>query len=171
MNPVDIVITVLIVYAAIRGFMKGVIKEVAGIVGVLVGIWASVLFSEYTEGFIEGAFGASGGLIKPSAFIITFIIALVLVKILAGIIDKLLSTIGLSFLVKISGLVVAILKMMLIVGTFLIVLLNINKKLEESFIDTEDIENSKLAQPAMDMAQIIIPQDIFDINFNKEVQQ
>ncbi len=171
MNAVDIVILVLIVYAAVRGFMKGVIKEIAGIVSVLVGIWASVAFSGFTANFLHTQFGVEGSLVKPSAFIITFIVALVLVKFLASAIDKLLSTIGLSILVKISGLIVAILKMMLIIGTFLVVLININKKLEESFMDTAEIENSKFAQPTIVLAQMIIPQDIFDINFNKEVPQ
>jgi len=171
MNPVDIVILVLIVYAAVRGFMKGVIKELAGIVGILLGIWVSVAFSGFTANFLHTQFGVEGSLIKPSAFIITFIVALVLVKFLASLIDKLLSTIGLSILVKISGVIVAVLKMMLIVGTFLLVLLNINKKLEESFIDSSDIESSKSAQISMDLAQIIIPQDIFEINIKPEEKQ
>jgi membrane protein required for colicin V production len=171
MNPVDLVIGILLIYATIRGFIKGVIKELAGIVGIILGIWASVVFSGFTADFLHTQFGVEGALIKPSAFIITFIISLILVKIIANLVDKLLSTIGLSIIVKLSGAVIGILKMMLIIGTFLIILININEKLEESFFDTAEVKKSILAESTIDLTQILIPQDVFEINFKKEAQQ
>ena len=159
MGALDITILVILAYGAFKGFLKGIIKEVAGIIGIILGIILSVKFADVTAGYLKEYFNVSGALSKPAAFIITFILTIVVISILASLTDKFFKTLGLSFLIKISGSILGALKMLLITGVFLTLLLKLNSKMETPFMDTKPLQESPLSQASMFVAELVLPQD------------
>ena len=49
MNVIDIVLAVILVGAAINGFVKGFFVELASVASLILGIWAAVEFSGFVQ--------------------------------------------------------------------------------------------------------------------------
>jgi membrane protein required for colicin V production len=161
MNSIDIALGVILLYAGVRGFMRGAIKEIAGIVAIAAGVFLSIKFSGYTAQLLNEYFGVTGGMIKPAAFIVTFVLVLILVKLLAGITDKMLEFAGLGIFLKLGGTIISLLKWMLILGAVLIALVDFNSYVENSFIDEKPIKESILSKMCMGVAGLLLPDDVF----------
>lgn len=87
MNWVDLVLLAVIAVSALLAFMRGLVREVMG-----VGAWiGAALFTLWGSPFVEprvAAWLGSGDYSKPVSYLICFIIALVLLMILAGMIGS-----------------------------------------------------------------------------------
>jgi len=164
MNEIDIVISVIFIYAAVKGFIRGIVKEIAGVFAIIAGLYVSANFSAYTIGLLNEYFGLTGGYVKPVAFLVTFILVLIIIKLLAAIIDNFLDFAGLSFFVKLGGMIFSVVKWMLIVGAILIALLNFNRSVKNSFLDQSIFDNSILANVSMSFSNLFLPDNIFLLN-------
>ncbi len=164
MNSIDIILLILLLAATIRGFIKGIIKELAGLVGVILGIFIGINGSSYTVDIFKNTFGVNDSWIKPAAFIVTFILVIIIIKLLAILLDKFLSSIGLSFLIRIGGAAIASIKAFFIIGIILIVLLQTNKALKGSLFNTSAIQNSSLAEASITITELFIPNNMFNEN-------
>ena len=56
MNYIDIVIGLLLLFAAIGGLRKGLISELASLAALILGIWGAIEFSYITSDFLTKNF-------------------------------------------------------------------------------------------------------------------
>ncbi len=171
MNSLDIAIGIVLLYAAVRGFMRGAIKEIAGVIAIAAGVYFSMKFSGLTAGLLKDYFGVTGGMIKPAAFIVTFVLVLLLVKLIVALTDKLLEFAGLGLVLKLGGMLLAMFKWMLITGAVLTAVLEFNRSVENSFIEEKAFEDSILSKTCIGVAGLILPDGIFSINEPKETKE
>ena len=161
MSALDLIILVLLAYAAVRGYMKGVIMELANIVAVLIALAATIYFAGFTGHFLKQHFSWDSAYIKPVAFIITFIIFLLLIQLLARILDKLLKSIGLGIFIRIGGIMVGMAKMLLVIGTLLFVLQYLNVQTKGQMFDDKFMTESRLAGPIQNITNLVLPLEKF----------
>jgi membrane protein required for colicin V production len=108
MNYIDIIILAFVVWALFRGFRNGLFIEIASIAALVLGIWGSIRFSWFTQNKLVEYFDMEGQYTGLVAFIITFIVIVVLIHFLARAMDKLMKAVALGFAVRILGAIFAI---------------------------------------------------------------
>lgn len=100
---IDIVFGLVVGYGLISGYSKGIIKTLFSILSLMIGFAAAMTLTPLVTRFILAVFGSSGPLVPVTSFLITFFIALLLVRVLARILEKGLKTVHLNFLNKLAG--------------------------------------------------------------------
>lgn len=155
MNYIDIIILAFIGWALFRGFKNGLFIELASIAALVLGIWGSIRFSWFTQEKLVQYFDMQGQYLGLTAFIITFIVIVVLIHFLARAMDKLMKAVALGFAVRILGMVFAVLKTVLIMSILFVVLNTFNQKAK--FLPEEKISESVLYTPIADFAPLLFP--------------
>lgn len=79
MNWIDFVIIILLVFGLARGFIDGFIKELASLLALILGIWGAIKFSSFTAERLYDYFDMTGQYTGIIAFLITFVIIVILV--------------------------------------------------------------------------------------------
>jgi len=155
MNYIDIIILAFIAWAVYRGFKNGLFIEIASIAALVLGIWGSIRFSWFTQNKLVEYFDMQGEYLGLIAFIITFIVIVILIHFLAKALDKLMKAVALGFAVRILGVLFAVLKTTLIMSILFIVLNTIDQKAK--FLPQDKITESKLYKPIADFAPLLFP--------------
>jgi len=164
MNWIDIIIIVLLIFGLARGFINGFIKELASLLALILGIWGAIKFSTFTAGRLYDYFDMSGPYVGIIAFMVTFVIIVVIIHFLGLLLDKFAETISLGFLNSLLGLVFGVIKSALILSVIFVVLNAINAR--HHFLPDETIKQSKFYNPIADIAPAIFP-IIGEGNFDK----
>lgn len=105
MNWLDWVLIAFLAMAAFKGFQRGFIIELASLIALVLGIWAGIHLSErVTE--------AMGLEVKSAAFafLITFVLVLVVVHVLARFLTKLIDLAQLGLPNKLAGILFGVLR-------------------------------------------------------------
>lgn len=180
MNILDLIIGIILIIFALSGLRKGLIVEAFNLASYIIGVYGAMYFSEVVSNKLSDAIHVNPEYMMLIAFILTFIVFLIIVRYLAILISKLVEAIHLGFFDKIGGLVFGGLKGALIVS-LCIMALNIfgsgdviNKELRgQSFLytQTENIANTlynnrKLVKDSM-KKNFDKGKDIFDDGFEK----
>ncbi len=161
MSALDLIVLVLIGYAAVRGYMKGVIMELANILAILIGLFATIHFSHFVGSYLSTHFSWDNSYIKPVAFVITFIVFLLLIQLFARLIDKTLKKMGLGIFVRIAGILVGMIKMILVIGALLYVLQYLNTRTNNQLFDGKFLSESHFAGPIQNLTNLVLPMDKF----------
>jgi len=168
MNWIDFVIIVLLVFGLARGFIDGFVKELASLLALILGIWGAIKFSTFTAEKLYDYFDMSGKYVGIIAFLITFIIIVIIIHFLGLLVDKFVTTLSLGFLNRLLGIVFGLLKTALILSVIFVVLNAIDAK--RPFLPRETIEHSRLYYPVADLAPILFPiigEGGFDKSFDR----
>ena len=168
MNYIDFIIVVLLILGVARGFTDGFIKEFAALLALILGIWGAIKFSAFTAARLYDYFDMTGRYVGIIAFIITFIIIVVLVHFVGMIVDKFVDTMALGFLNRLIGIVFGLFKTALILSVIFVILNAIDAK--HPFLPKEKIEQSKFYNPIADIATAIFPiigEGSFDKSFDR----
>ena len=180
MNILDIIIGIILILFALSGLRKGLIIEAFYLASYIVGIYGAMFFSESVAESLSDAIHVSQEYLALIAFILTFVVFMIVIRYLGRLISGLVEAIHLGFIDKIGGLVFGILKGALLVSIFIMVL-NIfgygdvvNKDVrKESFlyVKTENIanvlyKNQDLVKDSM-RKSFDRGMDIFDDGFEK----
>lgn len=155
MNYLDIIILAIVSWSLFRGFKNGLFIEIASVAALILGIWGSIRFSGFTETRLVEYFDLQTQHLGLIAFIVTFIVIVVLVHFLANALDKLLKAVALGFVVRILGMVFAVLKAVLIMSIALVVLSSIDRN--SKLITTEQKQESILYNTVADFAPMLFP--------------
>jgi membrane protein required for colicin V production len=119
MDKLDLLFLVLLGAGFIRGWIKGAIMQLAALAAIILGVYGAISFYEPVAHFLEQSFHFSIRLAVPFAFLLLFI-AIGFGLYLAG---KLLTTffkaISLSWIDRLLGAVVGLLKIALVMGILL----------------------------------------------------
>lgn len=168
MNYIDFIIIIFLILGLARGFIDGFIKELASLAALILGIWGAIKFSAFTAGKLYDYFDMTGRYVGIIAFIITFILIVVVIHFIGLLIDKFVDSIALGFLNRLLGIVFGVFKTALILSVVFVVLNAIDAK--HPFLPQDKIEQSKFYNPIADIAPAIFPiigEGSFDKSFDR----
>jgi membrane protein required for colicin V production len=168
MNYIDIIIIILLVFGLAHGFISGFVKELASLLALILGIWGAIKFSAFTAERLYDYFDMTGQYVGIIAFMITFVIIVIVIHFIGLVVDKFVEKISLGFLNSLLGLVFGVFKTALILSVIFTVLNAIDAK--HHFLPKKQIENSRLYNPIADIAPAIFPligEGSFDRSFDR----
>jgi membrane protein required for colicin V production len=168
MNWIDFIIIILLVFGLARGFMNGFIKELASLLALVLGIWGAIKFSNFTSGRLYDYFDMTGQYVGIIAFLITFVIIVVVIHFIGLLVDKFVEKISLGVLNSLLGLVFGVFKTALILLVIFTLLNAFDAK--HHFLPRKQIEDSRLFNPIADIAPAIFPiigEGSFDRSFDR----
>jgi membrane protein required for colicin V production len=155
MNWIDIAIVVILAIAVVMGFINGFVKEVASLAALILGIWGAIKFSAFTAEKLYDYFDMTGQYVGVIAFIITFVLIVVIIHFIGILADKLVKAVALGFINRLLGVAFGLLKSVLIMSVFFVVLNAIDSK--RPFLPKDLIEESVFFSPISDVAPVIFP--------------
>lgn len=160
MNYIDIILGVLLVLAAFRGFYKGFVAEVASLAGLILGIWGAIHFSHLTSEFIVGTFNYQSEYLGLIAFIATFVVIVILVHLIGKAVETIISAVALGFINRLAGILFGVIKSALILSVLLLVF----EELDENVgMISEDLKaDSQMYEPVKNLLPTILPFLNFD---------
>lgn len=168
MNWIDAVIIILLILSAVSGFINGFVKEVASLAALILGIWGAIRFSSFTAGRLYDYFDMTGQYVGIVAFLITFIIIVVIINFIGILADRLVDSVSLGFVNRLLGIAFGFLKTILILSVIFVVLNVIDSK--KPFLPKEKIEQSMFYNPISDIAPALFPiigEGGFEISFDR----
>lgn len=161
MSYIDIILGLLLIFAAISGFRKGLIVELVSLAALILGIWGAIKFSGVTSEFLTENLNLKTEHLNIISFVVTFIVIVILVHIVGNVIDKIVETAMMGFLNKLAGMVFGVLKSALILSVILVIFDKIDEDVQ--ILSPEAKTKSKLYTPMRNFAPSIFPfVDIWD---------
>jgi membrane protein required for colicin V production len=155
MNYIDIILGLLLIVAAVRGFMKGFIYEVASLVALILGVWGGIHFSYSLARFLEHTFSWHSEHLGLISFFIILVVIVVLVHLVGAALSKVVEAISLGFLDHTAGLFFGLVKAAFILSILLVLLDRFDRQYD--FIPEEDKEKSRTYEPLKDFVPTIFP--------------
>lgn len=155
MNYIDYIIVILLVIAAVKGAVKGFVYEVASLIALIAGVWGAIKFSGATETYLVNRLNLTSQYIDVIAFIITFLLIIVLVHFIGKAIEKAVESISLGGLNRVLGLVFSVLKTAFILGILVVLIHKIDETI--SIIPEDDITESRFYEPLRGLAVSTFP--------------
>jgi len=168
MNYIDIIIIAILAFSAIFGFTNGFVKETTGLAALVFGIWGAIKFSAFTAQKLYDFFDISGQFTGIAAFIITFVLIVVAIRLIGLIVDKLAKFMALGLLNRILGVAFGFFKSALFLSVLFFILNAIDDK--RSFLPKEKIEQSALYNSISDIIPTLFPtigEKTFKQNFDR----
>lgn len=160
MNYIDLIIVILFIWAAYRGFTRGFVVMIAVFIALVAGVWGAFRFSGLVAHFLVNTMNASSPYMHLVSFTITFILIVIAVNIVAYLLSRLLDIIALGFINRLLGSLFGVLKMTLILSILFLIFNAFNDRLE--FFPKEEVDNSLLYRPVASVAPGIFPFLNFD---------
>lgn len=155
MNVVDIIILVCFIPALFYGIRKGFIWQAVSIIAVLLGAWMSFKFSSLAASWIKPYMDASGTVLQVIAFIVIFIVAVLLLELLGKALSGLVKLVLLGWADKLLGVVFAFVKVFLVVGLVILLFDAINSKFD--LVKQDTISESALYGPMKSVSSAVFP--------------
>ncbi len=124
MNYLDIIIAIVLFVFGYKGFRKGLIIEVVTLAAFVVGIYGAMHFSDFTASHLQEFMEISPKHLNTVAFVLTFIILVILVNMIGRAVTKLVQAMELGFVNKMFGFVFGVAKGVLLCSIMVMVLNN-----------------------------------------------
>lgn len=120
MGFVDIVLGILLVWGLYKGLKNGLFVEIASLIALIAGIYGAIHFSYITADYLGERMDWNERYINITAFVITFIMIVVVVHLAGKFLTKIADFAMLGLLNKIAGGIFGVLKVAVILGALLI---------------------------------------------------
>lgn len=154
MNYLDIIITVILIWGAYKGFRRGLIFEVAMIIGLVLGFYLAFKSSSLFEEFVAKHFG--GNAFTPYLTFLLVISAVILIMVLlAKFFEGILKIANLGLFNKITGALFGLLKSAFILSILFAVMRPMDAQLR--IIKPQIKEQSLLYLPVSRISHFIYP--------------
>lgn len=124
MNYLDIIIGIILLLFGVKGFRKGLIIEVVTLLAFAVGIYGAMHFSDFTAEHLKEFMEINPKYLNTTAFVLTFILLVILVNIIGRMVTKLIQAMNLGFFNKLGGAVFGMAKGVLLCSIMVMVLNN-----------------------------------------------
>ena len=124
MNYLDIIIAIILLLFGVKGFRKGLIIEVVTLLAFAVGIYGALHFSDFTAEHLKEFMEINPKYLNTTAFVLTFILLVILVNIIGRMVTKLIQAMNLGFFNKLGGALFGIAKGVLLCSIMVMVLNN-----------------------------------------------
>ncbi len=118
----DLIIAVILILGAIRGYQKGFFYEAATLAGLVAGVFVAILMASIAGNIFESLFEWNTRVVKIVVFIIAFILVVWLIRLLGELLTKLFKALMLSFVNRIAGFALGLLKWAVILAILFMVL-------------------------------------------------
>ena len=141
MNYLDIIIAIILFIFGWKGLRKGLIIEVVTLLAFGAGIYGAMHFSDFTAAHLQDFLEINPKYLNTIAFVLTFIILVVLVNLIGKLVSKAIKSMNLGFFDKLGGFLFGIIKGVLLCSVLLMVLNNFQLL---GVVKPEAKENSKL---------------------------
>jgi membrane protein required for colicin V production len=163
MNIVDIIIIVILIFAAVRGFMIGLFSSVASLVAIVAGVFCAIHYSHYVEAeFQNSVLEWSRNTYKIASFAITFLVVILTILFLGKLLTKLADISSLGLLNKFLGGIFGALKWSLLLSVVFLLFDKFNKTIP--FVNEETLEESILFAPVKWIVPTLFPAILDDKN-------
>ncbi len=114
MNLLDIIIGLVLILGAIRGFQKGFFREAATLLGLLGGVFVALIFAGIAGSMAQNLVEWNVRIVQVVAFVIAFVVVVLLLKLLGNLLTDLFKALMLGFVNRLAGFVIGLLKWALI---------------------------------------------------------
>jgi membrane protein required for colicin V production len=155
MNVLDILILIPIAFGIWRGFKKGFIIELFTFLALFIGLYAGIHFSDGVASFLQEKFSITSEYLPTIAFTITFLLIGAMVYFAGVAIEKAMKAVSLSLPNRLLGALLGVFKMILFVGTAIILLESYDEK--SDIISEETKKGSLLFLPVENTTAFVIP--------------
>lgn len=155
MSTLDIILAVFLVYFAFRGFSSGLIISIATLAGLVIGFYAASHFSEFTANWLQHDLGLKSGNIRLIAYVVTFVIVIVLIFLLGRFLTGVVKTVGLGIVNRLAGALFGLAKGVLIASFLFLLFARIDPR--GSLFTAEHKKGSVLFKPVSVVAPAVIP--------------
>ncbi|MES1224809.1 MAG: CvpA family protein [Bacteroidota bacterium] len=103
---IDILFSILMVFAVIKGYQKGLIVAVFSLIAFIIGIAAAMKLSTVVAGYIGKGVNVSDRWLPVVSFILVFIIVVIAVRWAAALLQKAVEMVLLGWVNRIGGIIV-----------------------------------------------------------------
>jgi len=155
MSTIDIILAVFLLYFAIKGFSSGFLISIATLAGLVLGFYAASHFSEFTATWLQQDMGLKSGNIRLIAYIVTFVVVIVLIFLLGKFLTGVVKTVGLGIVNRLAGALFGLAKGLLIASFLFLLIARIDSK--ESLLTASQKKGSVLYKPVSAVAPAVIP--------------
>ena len=125
MNYLDIIIAIILFLFGWRGLRKGLIVSIVTLLAFGVGIYGAMRFSDFTAEHLQEVMDIDPKYLNTVAFILTFIVLVVVVNLIGHMIRKAVQSLNLGFFDRLGGFLFGVAKGVLLCSTFVLVLNNL----------------------------------------------
>ena len=170
MSFFDIIVAALLAFSLYKGIKNGLFVEVASFISLLLGIYLAIKFSSLMKEIIMKHVSWNPNTIQITAFILTFILVVIVVYLLAKFLTGIADFAQLGWLNKLGGGLFRILKTVLILSVVFTLFEKIN--FNETFAKKETLDKSIFYNPVKKVAAFVYPSiEKWYENFKKEHSQ
>lgn len=148
-NIIDIILAIVLVWALVGGLRKGLISQASSFVGLLLGVWLAFKFNDRLSEWI--GIDVQG----IAAYIILFVVGVLLAWICSRISNWILNGIGLGVVDKIGGAILSVVVYSLVLSLLLGLFRNINSSLH--IVEDKVLEESVLVEPIEKVSEVVFP--------------
>ncbi|MBT8185490.1 MAG: CvpA family protein [Eudoraea sp.] len=149
----DIVLGLLLIYGLYRGLKNGLFVEIASIIALIAGLFGAIHFSYIAGNYLAANMDWNERFINLTAFILTFIIIVLVVHLAGKFLTKIADFAMLGLLNKIAGGLFGALKVAVILGALLIFFDRANSSL--GLVKNETTEQSVLYEPIKEIGAFV----------------
>ena len=162
----DIVIGLLLLWGLYIGLKNGLLIEIAAIIALVAGIYGAIHFSYIAGNYLSEHWQWNEKYINIAAFIITFIVIVVLIHMAGKLLTKVANIALLGLLNKIAGAIFGMVKVAVILGALFIFF---DKTAVTSHLLSDKAkEDSALYEPVKEIGAFIFSKVLIEIGEEKE---
>lgn len=158
MNVLDLIIILLLVWCAYKGFTKGLIYEVASVLALILGLYLAINFSEYVTELLYRRYNSNNEVFSFIAFFLVFIIIVIGIHFAGKLTTNFFSFTALEIYNKIGGALFGIIKGAILIGILFILI----KKFSSELCHSSFFEDSVLYDKILKLPQVLISKMNFD---------
>jgi len=155
MNLLDVFLAIVLILGVIKGIRNGFFVELASLVSILLGILVAIKFSYLTKTYLEAHGFAGNRWIETIAFVLTFLVVIIGVRMLAKFFTSIADFANLGWINKLFGGFFGLLRTILILS----ILLNLLKKIniDYAIVSKKTIDDAALYEPTRKVSRLIYP--------------
>lgn len=171
MSWIDIIISLILLGAFIRGIQKGFIMQLAGLVALIAGAIFAGRLANILLPFLLKTIGVSANIAVVLSYVIAFVIIVILIKIVGNYLHSLVKVLQLGFINKILGSLLGVLSASLVLS--ILINLAIMIDIEEDIITDKIKTESYLYPKIQKTAPIIVPylkEEVWEKHIQKKVR-
>ncbi len=162
MNYIDWIIIILAGLGLVKGLLDGLVRQLVSLVGIILGSWIAIHYAGDASSFLHRIYDFPVFVTKALSFIIPFFLVIIVGNLLATIVKKLLSEVGLGPLDHVAGAVFGTLKSLLILS----IVFNLFQMIDQNnrIVKLETKQNSIGFYPVLKVSPFVLPylQQYFD---------
>jgi membrane protein required for colicin V production len=116
---IDLLLAILLLFALIKGYRRGLIVGIFSFVAVIVGLAAAMKLSTVVAGYINNKINVSDRWMPVISFLVVFIVAVILIRLGANLLQKTVEAAMLGWLNRLGGIIFYVALTILVYSVFL----------------------------------------------------